>query len=252
MAERAVVIWPNIQRCVNTVLSTTPRSNIPKRQSFQNLREHVLNPLTSAKLQFFISVAKVLQPFLKKYQTDKPMVPFITEDLLFILKAILDKFIREPVIEGATTAVKLINIDIMKIGNILPPKKVDIGFAKKMIVQEVAEKKEASPLQILELQNECIAFLQKLSYKLMERCPLQYLVVRYLVSLDPTYLANKPKSSANKFESLLQQLISHKLKSPSSGDTTLQLYKASTAVQGLCDGSGQVQEKRVLLVQLNR
>ena len=90
------------------------------------------------------------------------MVPFITEDLLFILKAILGKFIREPVIEGATTVVKLINIDIMKIGNILPPKKVDIGFAKKMIVQEVAEKKEASPLQILELQNECIAFLQKL------------------------------------------------------------------------------------------
>ena len=53
----------------------------------------------------------------------------------------------------------------------------------------------------------------------MERCPLQYPVVRYLVSLNPTYLqANKPKSSANKFEGLLQQLISHKLKSPSSGD----------------------------------
>ena len=28
----------------------------------------------------------------------------------------------------------------MKIGSILPPKKVDIGFAAKMIVQEAAEK----------------------------------------------------------------------------------------------------------------
>ena len=43
---------------------------------------------------------------------------------------------------------KLVNIDVMKIGSILPPKKVDIGFAAKMIVQEAAEKIEASPLQI--------------------------------------------------------------------------------------------------------
>ena len=51
------------------------------------------------------------------------MVPFITEDLLFISKAILGKFIRESVIDGATSAEKLVNIDVMKIGSILPPKK---------------------------------------------------------------------------------------------------------------------------------
>ena len=68
------------------------------------------------------------------------MVPsFITDDLLFVSKAILGQFARESVIEGATSAAKLVNIDVMKIGNILPPKKVDNGFAAKMIMQEAAE-----------------------------------------------------------------------------------------------------------------
>ena len=52
---------------------------------------HVLDSLTSAKVQFFISVAKVLQTFLKKYQIGKPVVPFITEDLLFISNAFIGK-----------------------------------------------------------------------------------------------------------------------------------------------------------------
>ena len=60
------------------------------------------------------------------------MVPFIAEDLLFVLEAILNKSIRESVIEGATTDAKLVNVDVINKGNMLPPKKVDIEFAAKI------------------------------------------------------------------------------------------------------------------------
>ena len=46
--------------------------------------------------------------------------------------------------------------------------------------KDIEAKKEASPLQILELYNGCISFYQQLSRKLMERSPLQHALVRHL------------------------------------------------------------------------
>lgn len=54
----------------------------------QSLLRHVLipkrRPLTAAnmaKLAVFVLIAKLLQPFLKLYQTDAPMIPFLYNDL---------------------------------------------------------------------------------------------------------------------------------------------------------------------------
>ena len=68
--------------------------------------------------------------------------------------------------------------------------------------------------------------LQKLSNKLLERCPLQYSVVRNLICLDPKYIANSPESAVSKCSNLLQHLITKKLKSPDSSDTVLKQYKS--------------------------
>lgn len=80
MAERALLIWPYIEKFVTTTLSG-PKSKIPVIRSFQNLKEHILDPLSTAKLQFFITIAKVLTPFLKKFQSEEPMLPFMAEEL---------------------------------------------------------------------------------------------------------------------------------------------------------------------------
>lgn len=79
VGERAVLIWPSIQQYVRNVIQG-PKSKIPTNQSFRNLKEFTQDPLVPAKLQFFISVARVLQPFLKKFQTDKP-IRKLTQDL---------------------------------------------------------------------------------------------------------------------------------------------------------------------------
>ena len=51
VAERALLVWPHIEKYVTTTL---PKSKIPVIRSFQNLKEHVLDPLSLAKLQFFL------------------------------------------------------------------------------------------------------------------------------------------------------------------------------------------------------
>ena len=213
VAERALLVWPHIEKYVTTTLSG-PKSKIPVIRSFQNLEEHVLDPLSTAKLQFFITIAKVLTPFLKKFKSEEPMLPFMAEEFYTILWTLLEKFIKKSVLQEATTAAKLSKIDVLKKENILSPKKVDVGFACKILLQEAQAKTKASPLQVLEFQNECIVLLQKLTYKLLERCPLQYAIVRQLTCMDPRYMAKNPDSAISKCSGLLQQLISKKPESP--------------------------------------
>lgn len=136
--------------------------------------------------------------------------------------------------KGRATAVKLVKIDVMKKDNIVLPKKVDTGFAAKMLVQEIEAKKQASPLQIFEFYNGCISFYQQLSRKLMERSPLQYAIVRHSVSLNPNFMVAKPDSSSERFSNLLKSLILKKLISHTMADVALQQYKKlSFEVTGL-------------------
>ena len=50
--------------------------------------------LVPAKLQFFCTIAKVLQLYLE-VQRERPMLPFMAEYLFDILHNILDKFIKK-------------------------------------------------------------------------------------------------------------------------------------------------------------
>ena len=52
-----------------------------QNHSFEVIHESCMDNLLTAKLHFFLSVAKQIEPFLVMYQTDKLMVPFLSRDL---------------------------------------------------------------------------------------------------------------------------------------------------------------------------
>ena len=132
-----------------TKLVQDPNLKIPKNHSFTTLQEHVKDPLTEAKLQFFITVAKVLLPFLEAFQTERPMLPFMAEYPRNTLHTILEKFIKKGVMDKATSVAKLAKIDVSEEENLLPAKNVDIGFATSKVVNNLQAKKKASDRQIL-------------------------------------------------------------------------------------------------------
>lgn len=47
------------------------------------------DPLISAKLQFFLAISRTFNPFLTKYQTDEPVLPFLAKDLSELIKVII-------------------------------------------------------------------------------------------------------------------------------------------------------------------
>ena len=84
----------------------------------------VSDPLVLAKLEVFIYKAKLVLLFLKKYQTDKSMMPFITEDLCDILQSLMARLIKSSILTGVTTSYKLTDADVNDKSTWLPPDEV--------------------------------------------------------------------------------------------------------------------------------
>ena len=169
VAERAILVWPDIQVFIAQICAV-PKSKIPKSHNFISLQGVTQDLLVPAKLQFFCTIAKVLHPFLEVFQ--RPMLPFMAEYLYDILCTILDKFIEKSVMEKVVSMAKLAKVDVMEKENLLHAKEVDIGFAARKLITDLQKKKKVSERQIFGYQNECQVFLQSLTVKLLERCPL--------------------------------------------------------------------------------
>ncbi len=65
VCERAMSMLPGVQKYVSAVSSK--RCTDPKTKSFATVAESIRDPLLVAKLAVFLSIAKLLQPFLKQY-----------------------------------------------------------------------------------------------------------------------------------------------------------------------------------------
>lgn len=60
----------------------------PGTGSFETIEAAQKDPLILAKLQFFATIARTFEPFLKRYQTDEPVMPFLASDLAELMKVI--------------------------------------------------------------------------------------------------------------------------------------------------------------------
>jgi hypothetical protein len=112
----------------------------------------------------------MISPFLTIYQTDRPMVPFIAQDLYAMTKNVLQRFIKRDVIDGITSIVKLLNIDIKDKDTYKAHKKIDIGFeAEQKLHNKVVSEKQA-----MEIRMDCRKFCVATAAKIIDRSPLKY------------------------------------------------------------------------------
>ena len=86
VAKKAQSIWPKIVAVID-FWSTLPKSKQlgrgdPKaNQSYQVLLSKRKDLLITVKFQFFEEIATKMNIFLKIFQTDAPMVPFLVDTL---------------------------------------------------------------------------------------------------------------------------------------------------------------------------
>ena len=115
VCERVLLLLAKLKQHVAAVAAGT----CAKLQncSFEVIRESCMDNLLTAKLHFFLSGAKQIEPFLVMFQTDKLMVPFLSRYLFKLVKSLMERFVKSALLKLVTSAAKLpvISIDISKL-----------------------------------------------------------------------------------------------------------------------------------------
>ena len=112
MAKRLIEIWSNIKRLAKFWLSL-PKSERPRSKSHEVVVEAVADPLVVAKLHFFSYVASLLKPYLKKFQSEQPVILYLQKELLLLCRNVLEMIIQ-PDIWSNSTGSQSTKIDFQK------------------------------------------------------------------------------------------------------------------------------------------
>ena len=160
-----------------------------------------------------MSIAAAMRPYLETFQSDGPLLPFITSELETLLWTLMGKFImKRAVLEGANSAYKIAKLNVLDSATHVAPLEVDIGFTAKTTLEKVYKGKEISQLQVLEFRKECESMLATTVAKIEERSPLKYNFARKLASLDPRVMMSNQDQAIKMFQEVLQRLIESRWK----------------------------------------
>lgn len=142
------------------------------------------------RLKFFLAVTQAVTPFLTIYQSDEPLLPFITRDLCYLIRSLLERCV-DPKVTDSLTAVKLASFNARDSKNFLDISKLDIGLAANKALKEATRTKKVSQRALLGFRMECRTLLIELVCKLVEKCPIKYTLARSLACLDPRHFGEK-------------------------------------------------------------
>ncbi|KAL0146888.1 hypothetical protein M9458_057827 [Cirrhinus mrigala] len=222
--ERAIEIWPSVVTYVDQVkLKKLPN---PGSSSCDTVAEARMDPLTLPKLHYFMSISLNFQPFLTKYQTDVPMIPFLCKDLEDLVRSLLWHFIKRDVL--LVSVPKLVRLDVTDQSIWVSPKAVDIGMGATAALKGTSgSQSRVGELSQLQFMKDCGIALANICKKILDKCPLKYHLVRNMTCLDPNKMYSEPDECLHKIKGLIQKFVQDKqLSSLTVGDVIAQQFES--------------------------
>ena len=179
---------------------------MPKCKSFSVVRCHLNDKLLSLKLNIFLYVAKIIEPFMIKYQSDKPLVPFLADDIKIVLISLLEIFIKPDVLKRCNSSLKLANLDFENVKNHVKPEAINIGFVASRELKSLYTRKAVTDGEIFNLKMDFKNAVIHILRKLMDKSPITYSLVRQLDCLSPAFMTKNKDSCLNKMKLVLSIL----------------------------------------------
>lgn len=211
--QRALRVIPNLKKYLEFVKKDPPKSSV-----YEKVVVHMNNPALECQIGFLLTIADDLEPFLRKYQTKKPMLPYLAQDVFILLKDVMKRFLKSEVVDSLSQ-MKLLQLDIKKFENQLPLEKIDIGFTAGKSIRKMKDGDK------LRFRKDCLNYLIGFTQKLFDRSPLKYSVVRNASSLTPEVMADDKEKAVSKFKYLLNVLVEKKRLSTVTADRLIKEYK---------------------------
>ena len=223
VAERIVEIIPYLQ---SYVAGMANKRNEPDSKSYNTMKTMLKDPLLKAKVCFFISVAKELEKFLKEFQDDKPMLPFLFEAIESMIDTLMKRFVKPDILDANQYVTQRIKLSLAET-NLLEPKYVDVGYAAKKVLKSIKSATISDSSKLI-FQSECRSLLVRLVEKLQARCPLKYPLVQGCASLDPGIMLASDNSKVKLLDKALTGLVELNWLSGTEAD------QAKSQYQSLC------------------
>lgn len=219
--ECAIKLIPDLEVFVSAV--EKKEVSKPTCKSFLTMQRHLKDKSLLAKLHAFLSIAKILQPFLVTYQTDKPMSFFLAEDLRKILSLLLQRFIQADILKSANTLQKLLKLNFEDPKIHCRTEDIFVGFVANKVLKNLKNANEISDRELFNIRMESKAFCLNTVLKIVNKTPIQYSIARNLSCLDPRNMINK-QACIKKFKSLLNSLAEKALVAESNCDVIMQEF----------------------------
>ena len=184
VASRALLVLGHVRKYVDTITKYPKKYNVPGGKAFTTVKSGCADSLMHARLMFFESVARQFDQFLVRYQTDKPMVPFLCGDLDMIVRGLCQRFMKQSVLDEATSTAQLAKLNIDDIDSHLPLSQIDPGFCAAKKLEELAAvtsvKQKLSERERMAFRMECKKEFVCATQKLLEKYPITYTMTRNL------------------------------------------------------------------------
>ena len=189
----------------------------PSSNSYTKVESALKDDMIAAKLGFLQSVALELEPYLTRYQSNDPLLPFMYQDLYALLRTLMLRFIKTDIMNGATNASTLLAIDCTKKENHKLVTSIGIGFAASSAC------KNEKGISVLRFKEDCLVFLKHLTSKLVAKCPLKYHLVKGATCFNPDIMLSEtlrvPRVSC-----ALDVFVEKKRMSPAIADKVKRAY----------------------------
>ena len=207
VAARALVMLPHLKMYISVIEKNPKTYAVPTSKSFATVKLACRDAFMPARLMFFESVARQFEMFLVRYQSDKPLVPFLDADLSLLLRGLCRRFLKESVLETATTSALLSKIDVTdKKGHVCNPK-IDTGFSAAKALKDLGVAKKCSDLGRMTFRDDCKKALVASTQKLLLKSPIKYAMTRYLTCLDPRQMVSDSNGCVDNFKRVLHKLV---------------------------------------------
>ena len=180
--------------------------------------------LIPAKLKFFSFFASMLEPYLRLYQTDKPMLPYMCGDLTKLITNVLSLIVKESVISSCKTGLHLKKIDLDSVENLLKTKEINVGFAAAEVLNELKKKDIVTNQEIKDFKKKVYKFVKATLKKIFERSPIGSVVVRNSNIFNPIVMANTTEVLRSQFKVLLTHFIKLKVMPASDIDKSMSQF----------------------------
>ena len=223
-AERAVDMFPSLEKFCNAVESKTKGVTQITSQSYKNVIKFVLHDkFALVKLEFFISLCRKIEPFLTLFQTDRPMAPFIVAELDDLVLQLARRFMKPQYCSNRKTdTLKKLEL---KNENYIELKNIDLGRQAKKLLDALLDSESVSEKEHEDMLKACRDAMVNFIAKLQNKSPSNHELAKNINCIDPKFIYNNPIKAVDNFRKALDCATEAKLLSERDYDMAYEQFQ---------------------------